>query len=268
MTQLTSRQRMLRTLSLQETDHIPCCFMSFTALRKRCNENMYELSKAELAMGLDSMLFIPIAPRPQRLEHPELRGLPVRFHASVTTEEWREEVPGRPTILHKKYTTPAGVLTTGVRLSEDWPHGNHIPFIDDYQVPRAVKPLVTGPEDLPALQYLLTRPSAEDIAQFTAEAAEARRFVTEHGVLLAGGWGVGVDMACWLCGIQGFMTLQMDQPAFVSDLLEMLHIWNKQRMEVVLSAPVDLYIKRAWYEGCDFVTPRFYRREILPLPEG
>jgi uroporphyrinogen-III decarboxylase len=33
---------------------------------------------------------------------------------------------------------------------------------------------------------------------------------------------------------------------------------------VVLSAPVDLYIRRAWYEGCDFVTPRTYRNLILP----
>jgi len=35
-------------------------------------------------------------------------------------------------------------------------------------------------------------------------------------------------------------------------------------MEVILSAPVDLYIRRAWYEGCDFVTPGFYREAILP----
>ena len=44
----------------------------------------------------------------------------------------------------------------------------------------------------------------------------------------------------------------------------MIHVWNKARMAVVLSAPVDLYICRAWYEGCDFVTPPFYREVILP----
>jgi uroporphyrinogen decarboxylase len=44
----------------------------------------------------------------------------------------------------------------------------------------------------------------------------------------------------------------------------MIHAWNKQRMAVVLQAPVDLFIKRAWYEGCDFVTPKFYRDVILP----
>jgi hypothetical protein len=151
-----------------------------------------------------------------------------------------------------------------VRLSEDWPHGDHVPFVDDYQVPRAVKALITKPEELEALQYLLIPPQERDIAQFRQEVQKACAFAKEQSVLLVGGWGIGLDMANWLCGVQNLMILAMERPAFVIDLLEMIHIWNKQRMEVVLSAPVDLYIRRAWYEGCDFVTPRFYREAILP----
>jgi uroporphyrinogen-III decarboxylase len=264
MDELTSRQRMSRAINCQEVDHIPCCFMSFTALRKRHDENLYELAKAEQAMGLDSMLFIPIAPRPQRPEHPDLRGLPVRFHPRVTIREWREQVQGDLDVLHREYATPGGRLTTSVRLSEDWPHGDYIPFVDDYQVPRAAKALITKPEELEALQYLLIPPQERDIAQFKREVQTACAFAKEQGVLLVGGWGIGMDMANWLCGIQNLMILAMERPAFVIDLLEMIHIWNKQRMEVVLSAPVDLYIRRAWYEGCDFVTPRFYCEAILP----
>jgi len=262
--ELTSRERLLRTLNFQEPDHIPCCFMSFTALRKRCDENMLELARAERAMGLDAMLFVPIAPRPQRLDHPDLRGLPVRFHPDVTLHEWRQAVPGDFDVLHKQYDTPAGRLTAGVRLSDDWPHGEHIPFVDDYQVPRAQKPLVTGPEDLDALGFLLQPPGEEEVTRLKDEARTAHAFVDEHGVLLAGGWGVGMDMANWLCGMQNLMLLTMEQPAFVADLLDMIHRWNMRRMEAVLSAPVDLYIRRAWYEGCDFVTPGFYRDVILP----
>jgi uroporphyrinogen decarboxylase len=88
--------------------------------------------------------------------------------------------------------------------------------------------------------------------------------VETHGVLLAGGWGIGMDMANWLCGMQHLMLMMMEQPAFVADLLELIHTWNKRRMEVVLSAAVDLYIRRAWYEGCDFVMPGFFREAILP----
>jgi uroporphyrinogen-III decarboxylase len=269
MPDFTSRERLQRTLRFERTDYVPCSFMSFTALRRRCQENMYELAKAEQAMGLDSFLFIPTLARPQRLEHPELRGLPVRFDPSVRVWEGREEVHGQHAILHKEYTTPAGKLQTSVRLSDDWPHGNHIPFVDDYQVPRAIKPLLTGdPRELEALQFLLAPPQSEDIAQFQAEAERAHAFAHEHGVLLAGGWGVGADMANWLCGFENLMLLGHDQPAFVERLFEMIHIWNRQRMAVVLAGKVDLFIYRAWYEGCDFVSPRFYRKSILPRLEG
>jgi uroporphyrinogen-III decarboxylase len=255
---------MLRAISYRDVDHIPCCFMSFTALRKRHHEDFYAVARAELEMGLDAMLFIPSTPRPERPDHPDLRGLPVRFHPSVTTREWRSAGPDGGDLLHKEYTTPAGTLTTAVRLSEDWTHGDHIPFVDDYQIPRALKPLVTDHSELEALRYLLVPPEPDDVARFRHEVETARTFVTAHGILLAGGWGVGMDMVNWLCGMQNLMVLAQEQPEFVEELLEMIHRWNLQRMEVVLSAPVDLFIRRAWYEGCDFVLPRFYREVILP----
>ena len=265
MPDLTSRDRLARTLRFDATDYVPCSFMSFTALRRRCKENMYELVKAERAMGLDSFLFIPTLSRPERPEHPELRGLPVRFDPVATMRERREEMPGQNAVLHKEYSTPAGKLQTSVRLSDDWPHGDHIPFIDDYQVPRAIKPLLTGDSaELEVLQYLLTPPRPDDIARFQAEAERAQAFARGQGVLLAGGWGVGVDMADWLCGFENLMLLEHDQPAYVERLLELIHAWNRQRMAVVLSGKVDLFIYRAWYEGCDFVNPKFYRKVILP----
>lgn len=264
MTALSSRERMLHALNHQQPDYLPCCFMSFTALRRQCKEDLYQLVLAERALGLDSFLFIPTSPRPERLDHPDLRGLPVRLHPAVETREWREDVPDGNPILHKEYTTPAGRLSTSVRWSRDWPHGNHIPFVDDYQVPRALKPLIAEAKELEALRYLLIPPEPVDLVQFEREAQKAHAFAAEQGVLVAGGWGVGVDMASWLCGFQNLMVLTHEQPGLVIELLDMIHAWNKQRMAVVLQAPVDLFIKRAWYEGCDFVTPKFYRDVILP----
>lgn len=262
--QMTSRERLLRAINLQETDHIPCAFMSFTALRRRYNEDLYELCQAELAMGLDSFLFIPSLPRYKRPDHPELRGLPVRPHPDVTLREWRDASEVGPGVLNKIYFTPGGELSTSVRLSDDWPHGDHIPFIDDYQVPRAIKPLVTGPEDLPALKFLLNPPSPQDVTEYRQEVDRAHAFSDQQGILLVGGWGVGMDMANWLCGTQNLIVLCMENEPLVADLLEMIHNWNYARMRLVLEGGVDVYIKRAWYEGCDFVTPRFFRRVILP----
>jgi uroporphyrinogen-III decarboxylase len=264
MAELTSRMRMLRALDLQEVDHVPNCFMSFTALRQRCNEDLFRLTEAELGLGLDSMLFIPTLPRPQRPEHPHLRGLPVRFDPAVRVTESRSTSPAGYDILHRRYETPAGELICSVQTSEDWPHGSHVPFIDDYQVPRSIKPLITGAQDLDALQFLLASPRKEDIVEFQKEAQIAHQFVDEHKVLLAGGWGVAADMAFWLCGIQSFVQAMLQERDYARRLLEMIHVWNMERMRVVLSAPVDLYIRRAWYEGCDFITPRTYRDIILP----
>ena len=261
---LNSRQRMLRALELQAVDHIPCCFMSFSILRTRHNQDRFAAALEELEMGLDPMLFIPSASRWERKDHPDLRGLPVRFHPQVKTKIWQDG-DSQTGHLYKEYHTPAGTLKTSVRLSEDWPHGNHIPFIDDYQIPRADQPLITSPDQLEALGYLLTPPRDDDVDAFRKEATRARDFVAEHGVLLSGGWGVGMDMANWLCGMENLMFLMIEQPDFVGQILEMIHQWNVKRMEAVLDAGVDLYIRRAWYEGCDFVTPKFFRSHILPL---
>ncbi len=260
---LNSRQRLLRAIEIRDVDHVPCSFMSFSILRNKCNQDRFAAAEAELEMGLDPMLFIPSASRWDRRDHPDLRGLPVRFHPDAKTNVWQEgdSLTGR---LFKEYLTPAGKLSTSVRLSSDWPHGKAVPFLDDYQIPRADEPLIKSSKDLEALKFLLLPPQDEDIQAFHDEVLKAKAFVDEHNILLAGGWGVGMDMANWLCGMENLMVLMFDQPEFVAELLEIIHQWNKQRMDIVLSAPVDLYLRRAWYEGCDFVTPRFYRREILP----
>lgn len=263
MQMLVSRQRLLRAIDHLDVDHVPCSFMSFAILRNKYKQDLFAAALAEKEMGLDPMLFIPTLSRWERRDHPDLRGLPVRFHPDVKTRTWHEG-DLRTGRLFKEYTTPAGKLHTSVRLSDDWPHGQNIPFMDDYQIPRADKPLLTSPKDLEALQYLLTAPEEVDVQGFGAEASTARSFAEKNGVLLAGGWGVGMDMANWLCGMQNLMILMLEQPVFVSQLLEMIHQWNMRRMEIVLSAGVDLYIRRAWYEGCDFVVPKFFQREILP----
>ncbi len=264
MSNLTSRERMIKTISHQEVDHIPCAFMSFTALRNRLGDDFYKLCEAELDLGLDSMLFLPYLSREERPDHPELRGLPIQFNADVETKEWRENVPGSSDILHKEYITPAGNLSTSVKLSNDWPHGDHIPFVDDFQIPRSIKPLITEPGDLDSLQYLLQPPTADVLSYFAKETEKAKVFIEEKNVLCVGGWGVGMDMANWLCGMHGLMTLAISNTSFVEDLLDLIHRWNMERMKVVLGGNIDLYLRRSWYEGCDFVLPGFYENVILP----
>jgi hypothetical protein len=261
---LSSRERMLNAIRGQEVDYVPCAFMSFSAMRGRC-QDPYEVVERELEMGLNSWLFVPPTWRNQRPNHPDLRGLPVRLPPEVRTELWSEDVPGESfPVLHKEYHTPAGTLTTLVRRTDDWPHGNSVPFMDDYQIPRAIKPLVASRADLAVLRTLLLPPSSHEIAAFRAEVERARAFSARRGILIASGWGVGADMASWLCGLQNLMLLVMDDPGFVEELLEVIGTWNEQRMRVILESGVDLYIRRGWYESAQFWSPKLYRRFLLP----
>jgi uroporphyrinogen-III decarboxylase len=262
--ELTSRERMLRAIRRQDVDYPPCAFMSFTAMRGRV-QDAYELAERELEMGMDSWLFVPTTWRGQRVLHPDLRGLPVRLPEEVRTDLWIERLEGEDfPVLHKVYHTPVGDLSVSVRKTEDWTHGNTVPFIDDFQIPRAIKPLITTREDLEVLRWILRPPTAEDIAAFRADMAKAQNFAARHGVMIAGGWGVSVDMAAWLFGLQTLVYKTMDDPDFVMKLLDIISAWNEQRMRVVLEAGVELFIRRAWYESAQFWSPKGYRKFLLP----
>ena len=62
--------------------------------------------------------------------------------------------------------------------------------------------------------------------------AKAQTFAAHHGVMIAGGWGVSVDMAGWLFGLQTLVYKTMDDPDFVMELLDIISEWNEQRMHV------------------------------------
>jgi uroporphyrinogen-III decarboxylase len=262
---MSSRDRMLNALSCRSVDHPPCCFIQFTALEDRCRDQV-EMVEQLTAWGLDATVQVP----PWLLTVPgdatDARGLPVDFDPAVRIEE-RLEPPAtgeRYPVLHKDYVTPAGVLSVSVNKTDDWPYGDHVPFLDDFIVPRARKMPVTGPADLAALRYLLTPPVRKDIAAFRAEAGPLKSFAARRGLLVSGGMGLGADMAGWLVGLQNLMLLAVDQPDFVAEVMRMIADWNRARMEVVLDEGVDLWVRRGWYEGCDFWSPKMYRQFIWP----
>ena len=261
----SSRERMLTALDNREADHVPLCFMIYAALRERCSDD-HEFVERQLGMGLDAAVNLQLQSLEGPPDHRDLSGLPIRFHPEVEVRQWREERPGEPhaVVLHKGYHTPSGVLSTAVNKTDDWPYGDHVPFLDDYLCPRSRKFLVEDEKDLEALRYLLTPPARQDIVAFREKARADMDFAAEHDRLTTGGRGVGLDASAWLCGFRRTAIAAMRQPEFVEELAGILHEWNSQRMKVFLDAGVDLFIRRGWYEGTDFWSPRLYRRFILP----
>jgi len=264
MASLSSRDRMLRAIGCEEPDHVPCCFMIFSALERRCKDP-FEFVERQLALGLDAFVQVPSKHVKTLSDHADLYGPPVRFDPRVEVKEWREERKGeRYPILCKEYETPAGTLRVEASRSEDWPYGDHVPFLDDFLIPRSTKRLVTEPKDLAALRYLLQPTPKEDAEEFLESAAEAKRFAEERGLLVLGGWGVTGDMVGWLCGLSNIPFMAVDAPEFLQELVGIISAWNRQRMELILDAGVDVFIRRGWYECTDFWSPAVYRRLILP----
>jgi len=265
MGKMSSRQRMLAALDRQEPDHVPCSFMLYNALRD-VSSDYNDFVLRQVALGLDAFAQIPARPPVVRNDHINLHGLPVRHHSAVSVAEWVERPADESwPILVKEYRTPAGNLRAEVRRTDDWPWGEHVTFLDDYLTPRSRRFPVQDADDLAALRYLLVPPSPEEIRAFQAEAETTIAVAKRHDLLLAGGWGVGADVLGWIYGLERMVFAAYDEPEFLRELLSIVAEWNRARMKVVLDAGVDLYIKRAWYENCDFFAPAKWRELILPI---
>ncbi len=263
--QLSSRERMIAAMECREPDYVPLCFMIFRALRSRCKDQ-YEFMERQLEMGLDAVVELPIVPPRKRLvDQSDLHGLPVQFDPRVQMKEWKEDRDDEKyPLLHKEYSTPSGALKAIVSKAEDWPYDDHVPLFDDYLIPRSKKFLVAEQSDLEHLKYLLMPLSKEEIDGVKEASRPAKEFAERWGLLVTGGWGVGMDAACWICGIEDLIFASIYNPAFVEEMAQMIARWNQERMQIVLDMGVDLFIRRGWYESTDFWPPDLYRQFIMP----
>jgi len=261
---LSSRERMMAAIECREPDYVPLCFMIFSALKNRC-KGQHEFIEKQLELGLDVMVDLLAEPPDAQEEHSDLHGLSLRFDPRVQVREWREDRAGAEhPLLYKEYVTPSGTLKTIISKAEDWPYDDHVPFFDDYLIPRSKKFLITNSDDLRHLEYLLVPPSEEEISRFREISKRTKKFAADRGLLVTAGWGVGMDAACWVCGIEDLILASIYDPGFVDELSALIARWNQARMEVILDVGVDLYVRRGWYENTDFWPPDLYRRFILP----
>ncbi len=261
---MSSRERLLRTMNFEETDRIPLLFRFWSLGGARDNIPFNwrdEVTRVEntLALGLDDTL--TLQPPLGYVEDYEPEQL-----ADVSS--WTERLPPEPgekeERLKKVYQTPAGSLQTVITLTENWPYGDDIRLFDDHNIPRLKEPLIKAADDLPGLKYLLGPPSDEQLATFRQRADVFRGHAKRLGVLLDGGWVALGDAAVWLCGMEQILYGQMDDPAFLADVLAIIAEWELGRIRLLLEEDIDEVVHMAWYETTDFWTPANYRRLLKP----
>ncbi len=274
----SSKERLLTAIENKEPDHVPLTFMIFTALKRRLKLkfNKYdplEMVNAQLELGMDAMVDLrTFAPENKKIGHADAPGFPVHFNEKVSSHEWAE-VPGgnMHPILHKKYETPAGDLSVVVNQTYDWPYGNaaqgkfHIPFMDDYLAPRSRKYLISDESEIQAFKYLLEPPTSKEIKQCHEAWNPGKMLAQQNELLLTGGWGVGGDALAWFCGLENAVIMSLENPELLRSILGMIHEWNINRMKIYLDYGIDLFIRRAWYEGTDFWSPDLFQEFFAPI---
>ena len=174
-------------------------------------------------------------------------------------------------LARRTYDTPDGVLTHEVKQThEDIAPGWVVqpdtpPLFEDYNIPRAHRPPVAGPDDLPKLRHLLSPPTDDQVDAYRERMTQVRRFADDRRVMVCGWSLFGMDAVVWLCGAENAVMLAMLQPDVFAELVAMVEEFDRMRTDLMLDVGgVDLFVQRGWYSTTDFWSPDLFERFVLP----
>jgi hypothetical protein len=174
-------------------------------------------------------------------------------------------------VLVREYITPRGTLRhevrqTGERQAEGWvvqPDG--VPLLEDFNIPRAVRQLVAGPEDVAALSFCYRPPDAQARAWFEDRMSAVKEFRDREGIAVQAWAGFGMDAVVWFCGTEGSIMLALDHPAEFQELFEAVTETDRARVDLAARNPgVDLVVERGWYSSTNFWSPDLFDRFVSP----
>lgn len=247
---MTSRERLMAAMHLQEPDHVPLwCLWSYDKDPYNRKDDRARI-EATLALGMDDTLWL---------------HAPWRIAPEVKVSAWVEPIVGEEYVLmHKRYETPAGAAEHILRSSEYLSEPKHIGVVGDLNMSHAVKFLVEDRKDLGPLRYLLSDPDHSQLARFKEKARAYRRFAEEKKILLEGAYVSLGDTVAWLMGPENLIYAFQDDPGFVEELLDVIWRWHVRQIEILLDENVDVILHRAWYELPDFWGVEPYRRFLKP----
>ncbi len=250
-----SRERQLRAMRREEVDYVPLLvhFWSPPVSPRRRLERERERLRTHEALGLDKE--VSVGGRSSRSRE-------------VSDRVWQTKDAGLGcALLHKEFRTPAGPLSAVVRRTDDWPWGDDVPLLDDFNPPRFVKPWVESLEDVERLRYVLQPARGKDRDRMARETREGRDLARAFDAVLTGGGGHGLDFVCWLCGFEQAVMLALERPEVVAGLMAIETELAVASVSLLCEMGVDRIERRGCYETADFWSPELYRRFARPSLE-
>jgi len=196
-------------------------------------------------------------------------SIPWSVGPEVTWTDSREQGERYP-VLCREYQTPVGPLRHAVRQTDPEPPGwviqpDHVPLIEDFNIPWAVDHAVSSPADVARVPYLFAPPDEAAERWFSERMALVAPFAREHGVPVQAWSAFGMDGVVWLTGTENGVLMAMYEPEAFGRLVDIVAATDYARTELALSSPdVDLIVQRGWYSSTDFWSPSLFNRYVLP----
>lgn len=173
-------------------------------------------------------------------------------------------------VLVREYQTPSGPLRHAVRQTDPEPPGwpvqpDHVPLIEDFNIPRAVEHAVTCPADIATIQHLFAPPDDAARVWFAARMESVGAFARENGIAVQAWSAFGMDAVVWFTGTEAAIMLALDEPEAFGQLVDIIAATDYARTQLALSSPdVDLVVQRGWYSSTDFWSPALFDRFVFP----
>jgi hypothetical protein len=200
-------------------------------------------------------------------------SVPWSVDPQVTWTDSRREPSSaeRYPVMRREYRTPKGALRhevrqTGEEQGEGWViQPPFVPLIEDFNIPRAERQIVSGAEDVARLAFCYRPPDAGARSWFDERMARVKEFRDKNGIPVQVWAGFGMDAVVWFCGTEGAIMLAMDSPKEFGELFAAVTETDVARTELAASHPaVDLVVERGWYSSTNFWSPDLFERFTLP----
>ena len=177
-----------------------------------------------------------------------------------------EEYP----VMDREYNTPLGKIHHAVKQTGKEPDGwpvqpDHVPVIEDYNIPRAKKHLISEASEIDMLEYLYCPPDAGQREWYDRRMALVRKFSDEHGLFVQAWTAFGMDAVVWFTGVDGAVTMSMTEPEAFRKLINIIEATDYARTELAVKTPgIDMVCQRGWYSSTDFWSPELFGEYVLP----
>ena len=181
------------------------------------------------------------------------------------------EKDARYPVLVREYSTPLGKLTHAVReTGEDPGEGwviqpDHVPLIEDYNIPRAVEHAVSSADDVAKIKYIFCPPDEKAKNWFLTRMQQVKSFADKHSVAVQARSAFGMDAAVWFTGTESAIMMAMDEPQAFGRLIDIIAEVDCARTALAASTPgVDMVVERGWYSSTDFLSPKLFDEFVYP----